>query len=350
MKTLTSIERFNRTITRQEVDRPAYWLGIPDTRALPRLFSYFGVTDVPGLRLKLGDDVFPVELPYSSPYSNAIYNAFDFQSSGKASADRTLTRPGYFDIDVTAADIEKFDWPEPEKYISPAACRAAVDAVPEGKAVLGVLWSAHFQDVCAAFGMEQAFLAMYENPEGYEALDRRILDFYLRANKVFYENTTGNARGRLDAVLIGNDLGSQRGLMVSPEAVRRFVIPGAKALTEQAHSYGVKVIYHSCGGIAEIIPDLIGAGVDAIHPIQALAAGMQPEELKKKFGNQVSFVGGVDAQYLLVKGAPPMVREKVQELRRLFPTGLVISPSHEAILPDISPANVEAIFEEINSP
>ncbi|MDR3333392.1 MAG: hypothetical protein LBT13_00675, partial [Treponema sp.] len=141
MKTLTSIERFNRTITRQEVDRPAYWLGIPDSRALPQLFSYFDVADVPSLRLKLGDDVFPVELPYASPYSSAIYNAFDFQGSGKASAERTLTKPGYFDIGVTEAEIEQFDWPEPEKYIDPLACQNAVDAVPAGKATLGVLWS-----------------------------------------------------------------------------------------------------------------------------------------------------------------------------------------------------------------
>ncbi|MDR0668807.1 MAG: uroporphyrinogen decarboxylase family protein [Treponema sp.] len=339
---MTSAERFNRTIARRDVDRPARWLGIPDERALPGLFAHFGVSGVAELRLKLGDDLFPVELPYDSPYSRAIYNAFDFQGGGKASGERTLTRPGYFSIDAGEEDVDRFDWPEPERYIDPAACERAAAAVPRGKAVLGVLWSAHFQDACAAFGMENAFLAMYDNPAGYELVNNKILDFYLRANKVFYENT----RGRLDAVLIGNDMGSQQGLMLSAGAIRRFVMPGAKALIEQAHGYGVKVMYHSCGSIRDIIGDLINAGADAIHPIQALAEGMEPASLKRDFGDRVSFCGGVDAQNLLICGEPAMIREKVAELRRIFPTGLVISPSHEAILPDIPPVNIEYLFYE----
>jgi uroporphyrinogen decarboxylase len=337
---MNSAERFARTIKRQEVDRPARWLGIPDERALPGLFRHFGVSGVRELRLKLGDDLFPVDLPYDSPYSKAIYNAFDFQGSGKASRERTLTRPGYFAIEVKEEEVDRFDWPEPERYIDPAACERAVEAVPRDKALLGVLWSAHFQDTCAAFGMENAFIAMYDNPGGYEMVNNKILDFYLRANRVFYENT----RGRLDAVLIGNDMGSQLGLMLSAEAIRRFVMPGAKALIEQAHSYGVRVIYHSCGSIRDIIEDLIKAGADAIHPIQALAAGMEPASLKRDFGDRVSFCGGVDAQNLLIHGSPDMIREKVAELRSIFPTGLVISPSHEAILPDIPPVNIEYLF------
>jgi uroporphyrinogen decarboxylase len=337
---MNSAERFNRTISRQEVDRPARWLGIPDERALPGLFRHFGVSSVAELRLKLGDDLFPVELPYASPYSRAIYNAFDFQGSGKASGERTLTRPGYFAIEVRAEEADRFDWPQPERYIDPAACKRVVGEVPEGRAVLGVLWSAHFQDACAAFGMENAFLAMYDNPAGYEMVNNRILDFYLRANKIFYENTGG----RLDAVLIGNDMGSQRGLMLSVDAIRRFVIPGAKALIEQAHRYGVRVIYHSCGSIRDIIGDLIDAGADAIHPIQALAAGMEPASLKRDFGDRVSFCGGVDAQNLLIRGEPDTIQKEVAELQRIFPTGLVISPSHEAILPDIPPVNIEYLF------
>jgi uroporphyrinogen decarboxylase len=336
---MNSRERFILTIERRETDRPAFWMGIPDARALPGLFRYFGVSDTDGLRMKIGDDIFPVELPYSSPFSNAIYNAFDWRRSGRAGEDRTLTGAGCFPVDVTEAEVRQFSWPECEKYIDPAACEAAAAAVPKGKAVLGVLWSAHFQDTCAAFGMENAFLAMYDNPEGYEFVNSRIVDFYLRANRIFLENT----KGKVDAILIGNDVGTQLGLMISREQVRRFVIPGAKALIDQAHSYGVKVIYHSCGSIADIIDDLIEAGADAVHPIQALAAGMDAPVLKERFGERISFCGGVDAQHLLVNGAPAAVAEKVAELRGLFPTGLVISPSHEAILPDTPPANIEAL-------
>ena len=116
-------------------------------------------------------------------------------------------------------------------------------------------------------------------------------------------------------------------------------------LIDQAKSYGVKVIYHSCGSIRPIIPDLIDLGVDAIHPIQALAAGMDGQSLHDEFGGQVSFCGGVDHQNLLVNGTPDEVRQAVRGLRALFPTGLIISPSHEAILPDIAPENIAAMFE-----
>ena len=130
--------------------------------------------------------------------------------------------------------------------------------------------------------------------------------------------------------------------------IREFVLPGTKMLVQQAKRHGLKVIHHSCGAIREIIPDLIDTGVDVIHPIQALAAGMDPRGLKKDFGEQVSFCGGVDAQNLLISGTPEQIKEKVRELKRIFPTGLIISPSHEAILPDVNPENISALFEAVN--
>ena len=72
---------------------------------------------------------------------------------------------------------------------------------------------------------------------------------------------------------------------------------------------------------------------------------MDAESLQARFAEQVSFCGGVDTQQLLVNGTPEEVRQRVRELRRLFPTGLIISPRHEAILPDIPAANIRAMFD-----
>ena len=340
---MNSLERFYATAERRPVDRPAAWLGMPDPQALPGLFSYYGVKDIHELKMAVGDDFYAVEVPYESETAHAIYAAFDWYKKGEVDAmNRTLTAPGCFH---DAEDMEDlvFDWPDPAAYIDAAECRRRVEMAPEGKTVLGILWSAHFQDTCAAFGMETALMNMIAAPELYEAVNKKVLEFYLKANRIFYEAT----KGKLHAVLIGNDMGSQRGLMISPELVRRFVIPGCRRLAEQAHSYGLKVIYHSCGAISDIIPDLIDAGVDIIHPIQALAAGMEPEGLKEKFGDRVSFCGGVDTQELLVHGTPEDVRKKVEELKRLFPTGLILSPSHEAILPDVPPENIGALFDAV---
>jgi uroporphyrinogen decarboxylase len=191
--------------------------------------------------------------------------------------------------------------------------------------------------------MENAMVTMLMYPEMFDAVIDRITKFHLEANEIFYEA----GKGKLDAVLIGNDFGSQQALMLSPDLLRKHIFRGTKQLIDQAHDYGYKVIHHSCGSILEVIPDLIELGVDAIHPIQALATGMDAYNLKDKFHNKVSFCGGVDAQKLLVNGTPDQVREKVRELIKLFPTGLIISPSHEAILKDISAGNVEAIFQAI---
>lgn len=339
--TMTKKERFIATLERQPVDRPASWLGIPATAALPRLLSHFRAADLVGLKQAVGDDIWPVELPYHSPFSDAIYMAFDFAKKGHiVNEERTLNSPGWFEDITDPARVEDFNWPDPSAHISAEECRAVVDAAPPEYAVMGVVWSAHFQDACAAFGMQTALMNMVAEPEMFRAVIDRITQFYLKANRLFYEAT----RGKLDAVLIGNDFGSQSCLMLSREMIREFVFPGTRALVEQAKSYGLKVIHHSCGAVRDLIPDLAAMGVDAVHPIQALAAGMDAEGLARDFSTQVSFCGGVDAQNLLVHGTPGAVRRRVLELKRLFPTGLIISPSHEAILPDITPENIAALF------
>lgn len=340
---MNSKERFLATVERKPVDRPAAWLGMPDLHAQPALFKHYGVKDLHELKLAIGDDFYAIEVPYKSPTANAIYAAFDWYMDGNVDAqERTLTSDGCFKDAEESEDLAFFEWPDPEKYIDVSQCKRLVQEAPKDKVRLGMMWSAHFQDACAAFGMETAMMNMIANPEIYEEVNDKVMEFYLKANEIFYEAT----KGELDAVLIGNDMGSQRGLMLSPDMVRRFVIPGCKQLVEQAHSYGLKVIYHSCGSIVDVIPDLIEAGVDVIHPIQALAFGMEPNNLKEKFGTQVSFCGGVDTQDLLVNGSPLQVQEKVRELRNIFPTGLIISPSHEAIMPDVPPENIKALFDE----
>ncbi len=340
---MTGIERFLATVERRPVDRPAVWLGMPDIHSQRALFAEYGVDSLHALKLAVGDDLYAVDVPYRSEASSAIYAAFNWYLDDAVDAEnRTLTADGCFKDCETVESLDFFDWPDPTKHIDLEACRMAASAVPDGKVGLGVLWSAHFQDTCAAFGMETALMNMIACPEVYRAVDEKIVDFYLKANDIFLRAT----KGKLQAVLIGDDMGSQRGLMLSPDMVREFVLPGARRLIDQCHGHGLKVIYHSCGAIADIIPDLIDAGADVIHPIQALAAGMDAESLKARFGGQVSFCGGVDTQKLLVDGTPEQVRARVRELRALFPTGLILSPSHEAILPDVPPANIRAMFDE----
>ena len=346
---MNSIERFYATIERKPVDRPACWLGDPTPAAAEKLCKYYQVPNVSELKKVCGDDFYAVEIPYHSPTCNAIFAAFDWyrNSTDVDVKERTLTTPGCFNEceDVDDAEAVDFPWPDPALYIDPAECRRLVEEAPSDKVVMGMLWACHFQDTCAAFGMETALMNMVAEPELYQYVDERVTEFYLKAMKIFLEAT----KGKIHVLLIGNDLGSQRGLMISPDMFRKFVLPGAKQLIDLAHSYGVKILYHSCGSIIDIIPDLIEAGADIIHPIQALAAGMEAENLKAKFDGQVSFCGGVDTQDLLPNGTPEDVQAGVKKLRTLFPTGLIISPSHEAIQSDVPPENIEAMLRETHA-
>jgi uroporphyrinogen decarboxylase len=340
-------ERFFATIHHQPVDHPASWLGLPVPSAEAPLLKHFGVSSIDELRTLIGDDIYPIEVPYNYPPSNHIACAFNFAKVSHLDTpdERTLTAPGFFEDYSEVTDVEKFEWPDPAKYIDRKESFRRVALAPADRIKMGILWSAHFQDACAAFGMEQALMVMLSNPEMFRAVIDRITDFYLRANEIFYESTLG----MLDAVLIGNDFGSQTCLMVDPDSLREFVFPGTKKLIDQAKSYGLTVMHHSCGSIFPIIQDLCDLGADIVHPVQALASEMDAPNLKKHFAGKIAFCGGVDAQNLLVNGNPDEVAKKVQELKELFPTGLIISPSHEAILPDISPENIKALFSSLQA-
>ena len=339
-------DRFLATIHFEKVDRPASWLGLPVPDAEPELKKHFSVNSIDELKKVIDDDIFPIEVPYDYPPSNHIACAFDFakKKHDDTPDNRTLTAPGFFEDYDDPDDVKKFNWPNPEKYLNREESKKRAKAISDDYIRMGILWSAHFQDACSAFGMEHALVVMLTNPEMFRAVINRITEFYLKANEIFYEST----KGFLDAILIGNDFGSQTGLMIQPEIIQELVWPGTKLLIDQAKSYGLKVMHHSCGSVFPLIKDLIQLGADIVHPIQALAKDMDAKNLHKHYDKKIAFCGGVDAQYLLVNGNASDVSVRVQELKELFPTGLVISPSHEAILPDIPPSNIDALFMAVN--
>jgi len=105
------------------------------------------------------------------------------------------------------------------------------------------------------------------------------------------------------------------------------------------------VILHSCGSIYRVIERLIEAGVDCLHPLQARASNMDAETLAREFKGRVAFLGGIDAQDIMPYGTPDEVRAEVHRVRDLLEPSLIVSPSHEAILPDVPPENVEALAQ-----
>ena len=139
-------------------------------------------------------------------------------------------------------------------------------------------------------------------------------------------------------------------MICGPAQFDEFILPWFRKFTDQGHRHGLQVILHSCGSVHRVIDRLIDAGVDCLHPLQARARGMEAERLARDFGGRIAFMGGIDTQELLVRGTPEEVREDVRRVKSVLGPNLIVSPSHEAILPDVPPANIEAMAKEAIQP
>jgi uroporphyrinogen decarboxylase len=117
-------------------------------------------------------------------------------------------------------------------------------------------------------------------------------------------------------------------------------------MADTAKKYGAHYYQHSCGAIRDLIPSFIEAGVEVIDPLQVRASGMNPEELKKEFGQLVTFSGGIDEQELLPHGTPEMVRAEVRRMISIMAPGggYFIGPTHN-FQDDIPTENILAMYE-----
>jgi uroporphyrinogen decarboxylase len=182
---------------------------------------------------------------------------------------------------------------------------------------------------------------MYLNPKLVHAVTDRVCEFYYEANERFF----AAAGDLVDGFFFGNDFGTQLDLICAPEQFDEFVMPWFRRFTEQGHRHGHQVILHSCGSIYRVIDRLIDAGVDCLHPLQALARNMDAETLAREFKGRIAFLGGIDTQDLLINGSPQAVQAEVRRVKEILGPCLIVSPSHEALLPNVPPENVLAMAQ-----
>jgi len=343
---MTGKERIRAIVHREPVDRAGFWLGNPHDDAKKIYYDYFGLNKKTfsywerevELGVRFSSDLFwcsPELDPgaWNHPEKKPIFDVLD----GKPR--KSLAQPGIFAECVHVREIENFDWPNPDYLDFKSTIRGVDYTASKGMGVFGGMWMPFFHVLSDFFGMENYFIKMHTHPEVVEAATERTLEFYLEANRRCLDLMAP----KLDAFFFGNDLGSQQELLISPKAFKTFILPGFKKIIAQAQSYGLKVALHSCGAVSEIIPDFIEAGIDALHPVQALAKGMDPVSLAEKYKNDLIFIGGVDTQNLLPFGSPEQVKKEVGRLKNIFGTYFILSPSHEALLPNVSLENVFAM-------
>ncbi len=293
----------------------------------------FGQPNEEALRQSLSDDFRWISPQWEAvPYAdNAM---FDFMQGDN----HDLSSPGIFADCTTTSEIEDYPWPDPAQLAVARTLEQLQNAGDVYRA--SGFWCPFFHDLMNFFGMENYFIKMHTHPDVVHAATRHIIDFYMEANRLFF----AQAGGEIDGFFFGNDFGSQRDLLISPSAFNEFIAPYFAELTAQGHAHGYQVILHSCGAVSKVIPDLIAMGVEALHPLQARATGMSAEDLAQ-YRRQVTFIGGIDTQDLLVNGTPEMVRADVQRVKAVLGERLVVSPSHEALLPNVPPQNLQALVD-----
>ena len=148
----------------------------------------------------------------------------------------------------------------------------------------------------------------------------------------------------------GTDLGTQKGLLISPDVYRRLYKPYIRRMNDWVHKNTEwKTFYHSCGSIAALLDDFIEDGVDIINPVQMTAAGMNLADLKTRYGEKIVFWGGgIDTQHVLPFGSCDEVRQAVTEnVDTLRPGGgFVFCPVHN-IQDNTPPENLLCVYEQL---
>lgn len=327
---MNSRERIYAIIAGEAADRCGFWLGNPHKDSWPILHKYFGTVTEEETRRKLNDDLRWIPAgDYRHPEGKPI---FDMQRKGNE-----LSAGGVFSDCEDVKQVENFEWPNLD-YLNFSETIERLRNVGDVYRASG-FWCPFFHETADFFGMENYFVKMYTDPDVVHAVTRHIIDFYLEANKRFFD-----AAGDLvDGFFFGNDFGTQLDLLVSPKLFEEFIFPYFRELTDLGHAYGYQVILHSCGAIHRVIPNLIDLGVDALHPLQAKASNMDAETLSKDFKGSIAFMGGIDTQDLLINASPEQVKTDVRRVKELLGPSLIVSPSHEAILPNVPPENIEAM-------
>jgi uroporphyrinogen decarboxylase len=249
--------------------------------------------------------------------------------------------------DLTAAEIESFDWPDPGD-----------PAMFEGLREQARRWYEKTDYVVGADGIKAGILQTASQLRGYDHL---FLDFglwpdraHLLLDKIselineMYRQYMAVVGPYVQVVVITDDQGTQNSLLISPKMFRRFIKPRLRSqIAAIKESADVQVLMHCDGAIVPILDDLIEIGVDIINPIQTVVAGMDDTAaLKDRFGDRVTFHGAIDVQQVLPNATPDEVRREVaRRIRDLGQGGgYIIAPCHN-INVDIPLENVLTAFD-----
>jgi len=189
------------------------------------------------------------------------------------------------------------------------------------------------------------FMVLAGEPERAHRFLDKLMEMHLR-NLERFLSAVGEF---IDVILFGDDLGMQSGPQVSPAMYREYFQPRERAMWQMVKQRAphLKIMLHCCGGVRELLPGLIDAGLDAINPVQITCRGMEAAGLKRDFGSRLTFWGGgCDTRDVLIQGTPAQVTEHVRQQVKIWqPGGGFVFQQVHNILADVPPANIVAMYD-----
>jgi uroporphyrinogen decarboxylase len=373
-KQMTSRERVATALNHQEPDRVPLDIGAGQSTGLvveayENLQAYTGITGASGwlskifrvarlddaMLARLGSDVRPLQLrpprhwqPPASEDGTLIDEfGIKWQQAPLPGGGHYWEQTTFPLAEATIADLDRYPWPDPHdpgRYAGLAEEAADLyDNTPY--AILGDCgFKNHWEPVFLLCGMERALTDIVDNPAFTQALLEKIAGLDFAVTRHFLE-ATGKY---LTAIRTSDDLATQSSLMMSPAAYRKLVKPYHQRYFRLIKEYTeARIFFHSCGNIVPLLDDLIEAGVEALNPVQ-VSAFKDPAEVKARFGDRLSFWGGIDTQWVLPSGSPEDVREEVRlRIRQFGPGGGFVAASVHNIQPDVPPQNILAMADAV---
>ncbi len=192
-------------------------------------------------------------------------------------------------------------------------------------------------------------MLLAEDPDRAHAFLDRVVSLHL----VNLERFLGAVGPHIDIILFGDDLGMQAGPQISPKMYQEFIQPRERLMWRRVRELAphVRIMLHCCGGVRELLPGLIAAGLDAINPVQITCRGMEPEGLKRDFGGRLTFWGGgCDTRDMIFHGTPAQVSDHVRRLMDIWrPHGGYVFQQVHNILADVPAANIVAMLDAVNA-
>jgi len=312
---------------------PCNFMFSPPARAL--LEAHYGTNDLEtalGLPLRIGgtNSIKPL---YAAP---AEFGARIKDEFGVVWSTSDIDRGSPIGPCLPEPDLRGYRFPDPSAAyrFEHLAGWTAANAEHYTFLVVGDLWER------ATFmrGMEAILLDLTLHPRFVEELLRGLADYILRTMEIVLSQFS------FDGVMLSDDYGTQRGMLMSPGHWRKFVKPRLAEIYGLAKRHGRTVLHHTCGHVVPIVGDLVDIGLDVLHPIQPEA--MDIFELKRRFGSHLTFCGGLGTQDLLPRGTAQQVREEVRRLKDAMGAGggYILEPGI-TLQADVPLANLLAMID-----